>query len=79
MVPTHQQFDEVRVFEGIGERTGNTCDRSTVRRSKGVCKTVSELSRKVRNQGDGTFYLAVAAWPENTVRLVLTMKWITMG
>ncbi len=72
-------FDEIRVYEGIAERTGNTFDRETVRGSKAVCHTVGELSRKVRREGDGTFYLDADAWPENESRVVLTDKWKTMG
>ncbi len=79
MLQVGQLFDEVRVYEGIAERTGNTLDRDTVRGSKAVCQSVGELSRKVRREGDGTFYLAVAAWPENTARLLLTTKWTTMS
>ena len=50
-----------------------------MRGSKVVCQTVSELSRKVRNQGDGYFYLACEAWPENETTIALTAKWTTMG
>ena len=41
-------FDEIRVYEGIAERTGTIVDRDTVRGSKSVCHSVSELSRKYR-------------------------------
>lgn len=75
MLAVNQQFDEVRVYAGVAERTGNTVDRNTVRGSKSVCRTVSELTRKVRREGDGTFYLASMAWPENTTTLVLTATW----
>jgi hypothetical protein len=79
MLQTHQQFDELRVYEGIAERTGKTVDRNTVRGSRAVCQSVSELARKVRNLGDGYFYLASSAWPENADRLDLTAKWTPMG
>ena len=79
MLQTHQQFDEVRVFEGIAERTGNIVDRNTVRGSKAVCHSVGELTRKARNRGDGYFYLAADAWPENAERIDLTAKWTPMG
>ena len=72
-------FDEVKVFDGIAERTGNQVDRETVRGSKSICQSVSELSRKVRNQGDGYFYLAAKAWPENTTRVDLIAKWTPMS
>jgi hypothetical protein len=44
-----------------------------------VCQSVSELSRKVRSQGDGYFYLATEAWPQNETTIALTNKWKTMG
>lgn len=72
-------FDEVRVYDGIAERTGNTVDRDTVRGSKAVCQSVSELTRKVRREGDGIFYVATKAWPENTDKVVLTEKWTPMS
>jgi hypothetical protein len=72
-------FDEIRVYEGIAERTGTIVDRDTVRGSKSVCHSVSELSRKYRRVGDGTFYLDTDAWPENETKVVLTEKWKTMG
>lgn len=74
-----QQFEEVRVYEGVAERTGNTVDRDTVRGSKAVCQSVSELTRKFRREGDGVFYLASKAWPEDTEKIVLTAKWTPMG
>lgn len=67
----NQQFDEIRVFEGVAERTGTTVDRDTVRRSKALCGSLSELTRKSRHMGDGYFYLASLLWPENTTQLVL--------
>lgn len=69
----------MRVYEGIAERTGKTVDRNTVRGSKAVCQSVGELARKVRREGDGTFYLAAEAWPEGTASLDLITKWKTMG
>ncbi|HYS56116.1 MAG TPA: hypothetical protein VER58_20345 [Thermoanaerobaculia bacterium] len=72
-------FDEVRVYDGIAERTGTVVDHETVRGSKLVCYTISELTRRVRRDGDGTFYLAAEAWPENTERIDLNTKWTPMG
>jgi hypothetical protein len=79
MLQVNNKFDEVRVYEGIAERTGNTVDRDTVRGSKAVCQSVSELTRKVRNRGDGYFYLASEAWPDDKPSLDLTSKWTPMG
>ena len=79
MVQTGQKFLEIRVYEGVAERTGNTVDRSAVRGSKAACQSVSELTRKVRREGDGVYYLATDAWPENTERISLTAKWTPMS
>ena len=79
MIAASQQYDEVRVYGGVAERTGNRVDRSTVRGSKSVCRTISELTRKVRREGDGTFYVATNAWPENTTKIELLATWTPMG
>ncbi len=72
-------LEEINVFEGVAERTGNTVDRKDVRGSKSVCQSVTELARKVRREGDGTFYRAANAWPENTTKLDLITKWVPMS
>ncbi|HVR43243.1 MAG TPA: hypothetical protein VMS56_07315 [Thermoanaerobaculia bacterium] len=74
-----QTFDEIRVYEGIAERTGATVDRETVRRSQTFCRSVSDLTRKARRMGDGTFYLASSLWPENTTEIVLHQTWIPIS
>ena len=75
MLQVHQQFIEVRVYEGVAERTGNTIGRDSVRRSKSVCQSMTELARKVRRDGDGLFYLPSSAWPEDTAQVNLIKKW----
>ena len=72
------QFDEIQVFEGVAERTGTRVDRSTVRRSSALCRSVSELTRKARRMGDGYFYLDASLWPEGTTKLVVHEAWVTM-
>ena len=79
MLHVRQDFDEVRVYEGVAERTGNTVKRDSVRRSKSVCQSMTELARKVRREGDGVFYLAAGAWPENTENVDLITKWTPMS
>lgn len=74
---TPASFDEVHVYAGIGERTGVQFDRQTVRGSRVVCRSVSELSAKSRRMGDGFYYLASAAWPPGTVTVDLTKTWST--
>lgn len=78
-MPSHQLFDEIRVFEGVAERTGNTVDRQTIRQSNAACRSLAELTRRVRRMGDGTFYLPVSMWPEGVTQLPLAMTWTTMS
>jgi hypothetical protein len=74
-----QMFDEIQVFEGVAERTGKTVPRSTVRRSAGLCRSVSELTRKARRMGDGYFYMISPLWPADTTKLVVHETWTTMS
>ena len=76
---TNQTFDEIRVFEGIAERTGNTVDRKTIRGSAALCRSVMELTRNARRMGDGVFYLPVSMWPEGKTQLPLSETWTTMS
>ena len=79
MVRSNQKFDEIRVFEGVAERTGNTVDRETVRGSTALCRSVMELTRRARRMGDGTFYLPTTLWPEGKTQLPLSETWTTMS
>ena len=76
---TNQQFDEIRVYEGVAERTGTTVDRQTVRGSSAVCRSVSELTRRARRMGDGYFYLPVLMWPDGVKEIPLSETWTTMS
>ncbi len=76
---TNQQFDEIRVYEGIAERTGKTVDRAAIRTSPATCRTLAELSRSIRRLGDGLFYLPVSMWPPDVTQLSLAHKWTTMS
>lgn len=79
MLRANQQFDEIRVYEGIAERTGTTVDRQTVRGSAAVCRSLSELTRRVRRLGDGYFYLPVLLWPDGVKEIPLSETWTTMS
>lgn len=79
MLRANQKFDEVHVVDGGAERTGVSVDRSAVRGRNNVCRSVTELARKVRSNGDGYFYLAAQAWPENTTRIELASVWTVMS
>jgi len=78
-VASSQKFDEIRVFEGIAERTGNIVDRDTIRGSKAMCRSLTELTRRARRMGDGTFYLPVALWPEGKTTLPMSETWTTLS
>ena len=75
MLKSDQQFDEIRVYEGVAERTGNTVDRKTIRGSKSLCRSLTDLTRTVRRLGDGYFYLPVMMWPEGEKKLMLASTW----
>ena len=79
MLRTNQDFDEIRVVNGIAERTGNKAERKSLRGRHDVCKTMSELTRKLRENGDGYFYLASSVWPEGQTSVDLTKPWKTIG
>lgn len=70
-----QSFDEVQVFGGIAERTGNLVDRATVRGRRNVCRSFTELGAKTRRMGDGYYYLAVGSWPADVTEINLNQTW----
>ena len=72
-------FDEVHVFEGVGERTGLRLDRQGVRGRRAVCRSVGELVAKSRRLGDGYYYLVSAAWPEDSSSVNLALHWTSIG
>lgn len=71
-----QLFDEVRVYMGVAERTGVQFERAAVRRSAGCCRSMTELIRKARGDGDGTFYVPAKVWPAGTDRLEVLKRWV---
>jgi hypothetical protein len=73
------QFEEIRVYAGIAERTGVLFERSLVRRSSGCCNSVTELIRKARSVGDGIFYLPVDVWPAGAEKVELQKRWIAIS
>ena len=74
-----QSFDEIRVYAGVAERTGVHFERSTVRRSAGCCRSLTELARKARISGDGCFYLPLEIWPADMEKVDLRKKWIVLS
>ena len=79
MMLSKQTFDEIRVYEGVAERTGVRYERDAVRRSVAYCKNMSELVRKVRRSGDGCFYLPLESWPAGSERVDLQKQWVVMS
>ena len=75
----NQRFEEIRVYEGVAERTGVLFDRNDVRRSAGCCSSVCALMRKARASGDGTFYLPLNVWPAGAERVELRRQWTVMS
>ena len=73
------QYDEIRVYEGVAERSGVQYDRSEVRRSGSCCKSLAALIRKARVSGDGYFYLPLNVWPADTERVELRKQWVGMS
>jgi hypothetical protein len=74
-----QTFDEIRVYEGVAERTGVHFERSAVRRCGGCCGSLTDLIRKARASGDGTFYLPLNVWPADRERVELRKPWVVMS
>lgn len=72
-------YEEIRVFEGVAEPTGNTVDRQTVRGSAAVCRSINELTRKVRRLGDGYFYVPSLVWPEGVEKIQLFAEWVPIS
>ena len=72
-------FDEVHVFDGVGERTGVTVDRKGVRGRRGICRSFTELFAKSRRLGDGYYYIVSAAWPSDITSVNLTRTWDSIG
>jgi hypothetical protein len=74
-----QYFEEVRVFDGVAERTGGQFERKDVRRSGGCCSSLTELLRKARAAGEGFFYLPLNSWPADTEQIALQKKWVVVS
>lgn len=74
-----QGYDEVQVFDGIAERTGNHVDLSAVRGRREVCGSITALAAKSRRLGDGLYYLRSDAWPAGDERVDLNRPWEPMG
>jgi len=74
-----EQYDEVQVFDSVAERTGNLATRAAVRGRQGVCRSLTDLASKCRRLGDGYYYLASSAWPEEKSTVNLRIEWEPLG
>lgn len=74
-----QSFDEIRVYDGIAERTGVQFERSDVRHSGTCCSSWTQLVRKAGAFGDGTFYLPLKEWRGDQERVDLRKPWTVMS
>jgi hypothetical protein len=72
-------FDEIRVYDGIAERTGTQLGRAGVRGRPTLCRSITDLASKCRRLGDGYYYLAAKAWPEGEVSVTLNRPWESLG
>ena len=79
MTRQQQSYEEIRVYDGIAERTGAQFERSEVRRSNGYCGSLTVFFRKARAAGEGTFYVPVGVWPADTERIELWKPWVVMS
>jgi hypothetical protein len=72
-------FEEVQVFSGVAERTGNRVARADIRAATGVCRSLAELGKKFRRLGDGIYYLDSGAWPADSSTVDLSRVWKTLN
>ena len=72
-------FDEIQVFDGVAERTGVSIDRNGMRRHRGMCRSITELTAKSRRFGDGYYYLVSTAWPPDTKSVNLIRAWVSVA
>lgn len=71
---------EINVFQGIGERTGVTIERRSVRGKVGLCKSMRDLAIKTRVLGDGVYYIPIELWPASADPVVITKnEWKVIG
>lgn len=75
-----RSYEEIRIFEGIAERTGNFVERAAARGHATLCSSMNQLGAVSRRLGDGLYYLAPSAWPDDDTETVdLNRSWTTLG
>lgn len=68
-------FDEIVVYDGVAERTGNRLDRKAVRGRRSICRSLTAFVASARRLGDGFYYLPADAWPADTATVNLLREW----
>ncbi len=72
-----QVCEEIRVFEGMAERTGEVLELRGLKAHTNGCTSMRDLVRKFRIFGDGHFYLPLGNWPAGELVVSLdNVKWI---
>ena len=56
--------DEIHVYEGRAEQTGVVIEARGVTKHH-LCRSMTDLVRRFALYGDGHFYLAAGAWPDD--------------
>ncbi len=69
--------DEIHVYAGVAERTGAIFEIRGLKSSPHVCRTMTDLARKYRLNGDGLYYLREGQWPKEQSSIPLAdQEWI---
>jgi len=69
--------EEIHVFDGTAERTGTKIELRGLKTGQRTCTSLTDLVRKYKLYGDGTFYLPVGLWPKGETAITLdNVKWM---
>lgn len=72
-----QICEEIRVYEGTAERTGERLELRGLKAHKNGCTSMRDLVRKYKLLGDGHFYLRAGNWPDGQPSVSLdNVKWV---
>lgn len=79
MATTTPHCEEIQVFDGLAERTGNTAPLRGFRGRANLASSLSDLARRYRAHGDGIYYLVEGAWPADRESVNLKQpNWVSM-
>ena len=71
---------EINIYQGVGEPTGVVVEKKTLRGRKGLCKSLRDLTSKVKTLGDGYYYIPVDQWPDEKGPVTLhEIDWTPMA